>query len=160
MFSKIIDTMNEWVGVTCVLILASMVAVVFMQASLRYVFNYTIFWAEELARFLQIWMIFLGSALAFEKLGHVNVPFFINRAPSLIKVSMFIFVQIATLCFLFFLIYKGIFLVNSGWIMHSTALDISLGYIYAAAPVSGLLMFLNVAKNTAQYFVKQLKKEY
>ncbi len=40
-----------------------MLVIRFAQVVPRYFFNYTPEWSEELARFLFVWVVFLGSAL-------------------------------------------------------------------------------------------------
>jgi TRAP-type C4-dicarboxylate transport system permease small subunit len=149
--------MNRWVGIFCVAVFALMVVTVFTQATLRYVFQYTVSWAGELARYLQIWLTYLGACLAFERLGHVNISFFVDKLPPLIHLIVSLFAQFVTLIFLIFLIYKGSFLVKVGWIMHSTAMDIPMSCIYAAAPLSSIFMFLNVSSNIIEY-IKRYRK--
>ena len=157
MLSKITKIINKWVGISCIIVFVLMVGTVFVQASLRYVFHISIFWAEELARYLQIWLTYLGACLAFEGLSHVNISFFVDKLPPLIKLIVSLFAQFVTLIFLIFLIYKGIFLVMAGWIMHSTAMDISLSYVYAAAPFCSIFMCINVLNNIAEY-IEHYKK--
>jgi len=53
-----------------------MLIVIFAQVVTRYSFGYTPEWSEELARFLFVWVVFLGSALEEEgqvKNGHLGL---------------------------------------------------------------------------------------
>ena len=55
----------------CIFLLALMSLVVIVQVFSRYIFNFSFVWAEELVRYLMIWMVMLGSALVqagFERL--------------------------------------------------------------------------------------------
>ena len=49
-----------WVSVVA---MGVMLLLIFMQVITRYFFGYTFEWSEELARFLFVWVVFLGSAL-------------------------------------------------------------------------------------------------
>jgi hypothetical protein len=46
-----------------VVAMSVMLVIIFAQVVTRYLFNYTPEWSEELARFLFVWVVFLGSAL-------------------------------------------------------------------------------------------------
>mgnify|MGYP006185517733 CR=1 FL=1 len=61
MFERVFVEANKW---ALIAILAAMACIVFANVSLRYLTNYSITWAEEVARYLMIWMTFLGAGLA------------------------------------------------------------------------------------------------
>ena len=65
-FERIFVAINKWV---VVLLLAAMSSIVFANVSLRYLSNFSITWAEEVARYLMIWMTFLGAGLS------LRIPF-------------------------------------------------------------------------------------
>ena len=44
-------------------LLSVVVVVTLLQIVLRYAFNAPLIWSEELARFLTVWMTFLGAAI-------------------------------------------------------------------------------------------------
>lgn len=48
-------------------------ALVLVAVFFRYVLNNPLYWSEEAARFLLIWLAFAGAALAFERGHHVNM---------------------------------------------------------------------------------------
>lgn len=45
----------------------------------RYVFNFSLAWADELSRFLFIWVIFVGAALAYFRDEHISVGLLVDR---------------------------------------------------------------------------------
>ena len=53
----------------------------FANVLLRYLFLHPIFWAEELARYLMVWMIFLGAGKVAGGEGHISVPVLTDRLP-------------------------------------------------------------------------------
>lgn len=59
-------------------LLGVMVTVIFLQVIYRYVFKAPLAWSEELARFLFIWVSFIGGALAAMRGGHISVTIFVD----------------------------------------------------------------------------------
>lgn len=55
------------------LLIAATVSLTFGQVVLRYVFNQPQTWAEEVGRYLFIWITFLGAAVAFSRDIHIRV---------------------------------------------------------------------------------------
>ena len=55
------------------LLIAATVSLTFGQVVLRYVFNQPQTWAEEVGRYLFIWITFLGAAVAFARDTHIRV---------------------------------------------------------------------------------------
>src|SRR5512139_1420801 len=69
------------VRVTLVCMVAVMTAIIIMQVMLRYVFLYSLSWSEEVARYLMIWVSFLGASLAVRYGFHIGVEFIVARIP-------------------------------------------------------------------------------
>lgn len=61
-------------------------ALVFAQVLTRYVFLYSVPWMEELTRFLMIWMVLLGTAVAVKQKQHIviDVVDIIIKSPRLL----------------------------------------------------------------------------
>ncbi|MBT2773199.1 TRAP transporter small permease [Halomonas sp. ISL-60] len=47
----------------------------------RALFNYSLPWADELARMLFIWLVFIGAAAAFTRYEHIAVDALVRRLP-------------------------------------------------------------------------------
>ncbi|TVP49048.1 MAG: TRAP transporter small permease [Halomonas sp.] len=47
----------------------------------RSLFNYSLPWADELARMLFIWLVFIGAAAAFSRYEHIAVDALVRRLP-------------------------------------------------------------------------------
>ena len=56
-----------------------MTLLVAAQVLLRYVFNHSIFWSEELSRFLLVWLTFLGASVVYYRGAHACVDFLYTR---------------------------------------------------------------------------------
>jgi TRAP-type C4-dicarboxylate transport system permease small subunit len=68
----------EWM---LVLALAAMVAMVFGNVVLRYVFDSGIAVSDELSRFLFVWLTFLGAVTVFRHGGHMGFDMVVTALP-------------------------------------------------------------------------------
>ena len=50
-----------------------MIGVVAAQVFFRYVLNHSLFWSEELARYILVWLTFLGASVAYRRGVHPRV---------------------------------------------------------------------------------------
>jgi len=67
--------------------LAASVVLVSFQIFLRFVFNTPLTWTEEVDRYLFVWSVYLGSAVAVAKKAHIRVTIFIELGgPKLDKI--------------------------------------------------------------------------
>lgn len=77
------DLMDHWIMILCILFLIILTIIIFFQVILRYVFSSPLVWVEEIARFLFIWITFLGSYLALRKEMHFQVKILTNYLPKI-----------------------------------------------------------------------------
>jgi TRAP-type C4-dicarboxylate transport system permease small subunit len=77
--------------------LALMCILVFLNVVLRYGFNSNILVTEELARYLFVWLIFLGSISAFSRNHHIRVQAVLLLCPEGARRVIGIFSQLAML---------------------------------------------------------------
>ncbi len=70
---KIFEAIETHTGIIILIIMSLLVIV---QVFSRYLFNYSFVWAEELVRYLMIWMVMIGAALVQAKNDHIRIDFF------------------------------------------------------------------------------------
>ena len=90
----------------CVLILAVMSCLVFLNVVLRYGFNSSISTTEEVSRYMFVWLTFLGAVLAFSENQHVNVTILTERLSHIKRKILYVFTDILML-FCCYLIVSG-----------------------------------------------------
>jgi TRAP-type transport system small permease protein len=91
---RVVDTLF---GALVTALLAALVGVVGLNIGGRFLFNYSIPWADELSRFLFIWLIFVGAALAYFRGEHILVSFLTERLPSKAALSLRLFQNLLVL---------------------------------------------------------------
>lgn len=97
--SKILEMM-------VVVMLAVMACMVFANVVLRYGTNTSITIAEELSRYLFVWVTFLGAILMFKENGHVSVTVFPDKL-SLRKRKMLFLLTDGIMLYCCYLIFMG-----------------------------------------------------
>ena len=128
-----------------VLLLAAMAIVIFANVVLRYTTSQSIEWAEEVARYLMVWLTFLGAGPVLRYGGHIAVENLQDSLPP--RAAMALRVVIAALLFAFFafMVWFGVLYVERAQFQMTPTTQISMGWVYAAMPVGGLLLMLHFA---------------
>ncbi|MBW2064611.1 MAG: TRAP transporter small permease [Deltaproteobacteria bacterium] len=124
----------------CVFLLFLMSLVVIMQVFSRYMFNYSFVWAEELVRYLMIWMVMIGAAIVQSKNDHIRIDFFPLLAGAKGRRIMETVFRLCTLTFLAIIAVKGIKIALFNRLFESSGLRISMFWPTLAIPVGATLM--------------------
>lgn len=136
------------------LLFATMVVLVFAQVYTRFLTNRSLTWSEELSRFLMVWMVFLSSALTFRKGGHITVDNLVKALPPTVNRVASMVASLLMLVFLVILLWGSTIVLPTTAMQKSPANNIVMAYVYAAIPLSALLMSVDVIRN----FVRSVKK--
>jgi len=121
----------DWIldRVTLIL-LAVLLLVVGAQIFARYVLNHSLFWSEELARYLFIYLVFLGSAIVLRRNGHIQVSFFVERLPPGPQRSVAVLVDLLLLGFVGIVLVQSVRLALMVWTVPTAALLIPWTLVY------------------------------
>ncbi|MXX56911.1 MAG: TRAP transporter small permease [Gemmatimonadetes bacterium] len=125
-------------------LLVTVSAVVLLQVLMRYLFAQPNPWSEEVSRFCFIWLSLLGASLAVEHRGHFRFEQVTKTLAPGAKRVVEVGARVAVLVFSFLLIGTGIALVDLTAGERSAALNLPVALVYAAAPVSGVLMVVHM----------------
>jgi TRAP-type C4-dicarboxylate transport system permease small subunit len=140
--ASILQVTRTVVRAVVVVVFATIVVVVFGQVVSRFLFNAPFSWSEELARYLQVWLIMLGSATCLRKGLHLTVDYAIHSLPQGTKRKLHLLSLAAILFFLAVVFVSGISLIAATLNQRTAALQIPVWAVYLAIPVGSLLMFL------------------
>ena len=122
--------------------LAAMTGIIFALVVTRYTFSYSISWAEELTRYLMVWMAFLSSAVLVHQDSHLNIDLVTNKLGPKAQDILYVVFRVVELAFLVVLITNGWEYAQSVKVSISPATGLSMFWVSLAIPVSALLMFL------------------
>lgn len=128
-------------GVLIVLTI-SMFIVVSYNVFMRFVMNQSVGWADELSRFIFIWISFLGAVLAYRSDEHVGLGFLVERIRSRKLLRGVVFLQqLLVLLVLIFLAWYG-YKASTTVMNVSPALAIPMSWVYLIVPFCAFLMCL------------------
>jgi TRAP-type C4-dicarboxylate transport system permease small subunit len=134
------NRLAEW---AMALLICAMTLLVGAQIAGRFLFGYSIFWSDELARFLLVWIAFLGMTVGVRRGAHPGVDSLVRALPPTWARGA----SLAAIggCTLFFLVMVGYgtVLVLRTWGQVSPSLGLRMGVPYLAVPTAGLLMGLH-----------------
>ncbi len=131
------------------LAMAAMVAMVFGNVVLRYLFDSGILVSEELSRFLFLWLTFLGAVAVLRRGGHLGFDTVVQALPRGGRLLCRILSALLTLavCLVFLWGAWPLVLVNLD--NASPVSGLPLGWAYASALVSGVGLSLLAAADLA-----------
>ena len=114
------------------------------QVFFRYVINASLSWTEEAARFLTIWTVFLGVAIALRTKSLIAVEVVVQFVPQKIEKLFKVIVLLFSMFLVGYLILLGIELCVDAANQDSTALGIPMWIPYASIPVGSFFTLLNI----------------
>ena len=140
----------KWCGVSTAIVMTVMI---FLQVIYRYVLGESLSFSEELARYMFIWSVAMGSALALRTRSHIGVEILVERLPETISSQARIVANVLNLTFFGLLIWYGFEMVFETMDQESAALELPMGYVYLAVPLSGIILVICEIRNALEDFL-------
>jgi TRAP-type C4-dicarboxylate transport system permease small subunit len=137
---KILTQLENWVLFTAVM--AGLISM-FFNVVLRYGFNYSLAWSEELVREVIIVTTFIGCSAAIKNRNMITINAVAQLVPRL-KLPLDMVSHVATLIYSVMIGYLGwqMALQQAATNQKTIYMQIPLVFFYAILPVNGLMMFL------------------
>jgi len=120
----------------------SMALIVAVQVFCRYVLNASLFWSEELARYMLVWLTFFGATVAYYRNLHPGVDVLTTRLSPGKQRLAGLMVHLVCMLLSLVMIISG---TEFAWFIRqqiSPALSIPKWIILTVIPVSGGIFFL------------------
>lgn len=154
---RILNFYNRTEEHILVIIFVIMLTVTFIQVIMRFVFNNSLSWADEFARFLFVWLSWLGISIGARKGEHIKITMLVDKMPFYVAHLINILSDIIVIIICFVTIYYSVFLTHAMVGTRYISLHISYAWGYAAIPISCALMILRLLLSITAS-VKTLKK--
>lgn len=136
---KILSFFEDWT-----LFLSVMVALLalFINVILRYGFNYSLAWSEEVVREVIMYTTFVGCSVAVKNRSMIKIDALYQLVPGA-RFPLSIFSNMVILAFSVMMIYYGTEMAKLQVATNQTTviLQIPIVYLYAFLPLTGVLMF-------------------
>jgi TRAP-type C4-dicarboxylate transport system permease small subunit len=141
--------LDRLIQLFCISLLDIMVAVALWQVASRYVFGSPSTLSEEFLRFALIWISIMGAAYVAGQSQHVSMSLLVDLMPLRGQLKWGMVIQMVFLLFaVSVLIMGGGHAVSISMTQISPVLQIPMGLIYSALPVSGVIIVLYSLINT------------
>jgi TRAP-type transport system small permease protein len=133
----------RWVGIT---LFAALTLCLFWSVVIRYfaIFGGSLPWVEEFARFVFIWMAFLGAIVALDRGEHIAIDLLAKALPRRAGIVLGWLVDTISLGFLAVYTAKGADLARLTADQVSPQLSLPMSWVHAAIPISGVIMMLQL----------------
>ncbi len=152
MISRILDTLDralswfeEWSLYLCVMV--GMISL-FINVVLRYGFNYTLAWSEELIREIIIYTTFIGCSAAIKNRSQITIDVVVQLAPRL-RTPLAYVSNVAVLAYCVFMVALGSEMAaqQSQTDQRTILLEIPLVVLYSILPLMGTMMGIRTIQN-------------
>lgn len=107
----------------------------------RFVFNYSLAWADELSRYVFIWVIFIGAALAYFRDEHISVDLLVKRLGSRAAAVLNLIRDLLVLAVLLVLLWGSVGVLTT-FAQSSAILGVPLRLVNVSVPIAAALMTL------------------
>lgn len=141
--------------VVCSVLLVILMSVLGVQVFFRYVLYKSLAWNEELARFVFIWIVYLGISLGAKRNEHIRVVIFTKIFPESWRKPLSYITDFGWFAFCVYIFWLGVQMLQT--MFHykhlSAALQWNMAYIYIIIPLSFFLTSFRIA----QYYFRRWK---
>ena len=139
---KVLSFFEEWT--LFITVIAALIAL-FFNVILRYGFNYSLAWSEELVREVIIYTTFIGCSAAVKNRSLIKIDASVQLLPKL-KIPLTFFSNVVVGIFSVMMIYYGwqMAVLQARTFQKTIIMQIPLVYLYAVLPLMGTLMLIRV----------------
>ena len=140
---RISGLINRWIEYLLFGLGLTMALVIAVQVFFRYVLNHSLFWSEEFARFLLVWLTFLGASTAYYRKANPSVNFIYTRMSPLWKQISSLLTHLASIALFAVMIIYGCKFAYFIRLQISPALQLPKWIIMSIIPLSGVVLMVH-----------------
>ncbi len=140
---RLSTAINTWVEYLLFGFGFAMTLVVALQVLFRYGFNQSLFWSEELARYLLVWLSFLGASVAYRRKAHPGIDVLQKKMPRVLQKQCRILVHLVSLAIFAVMIYFGCRFAYFVRLQISPALYLPKWIVFIIIPLSGSILTIH-----------------
>ena len=161
---ELIARMNSLLRHVVGAMLGVMVVIVATQICVRFVLpKFGIIaaapWTEELARYLMVWCVFLGAAVAARSGALIAMDSVADALPPALGDATRTVGLLLTIAFFGLLVWLGVRWVAFGTMETSTVMALPMSWVYAAMPVGSLVAIINIlALMVERHFLRRSER--
>ncbi|AZO93365.1 TRAP transporter small permease [Halocella sp. SP3-1] len=147
---------TELINLIISLLFIAMFIVIIIGVWKRYVINNPWFGAEEAARYLMVYLVFIGICSAYNKNRHPSLTFVINRFSPAFRRVWFIIIDLIIFVLLIYMFKYGMEKTVMAVYSKTPALRLPFNWIFISIPIGSVLMMIQlVLKYLKVVFIKE-----
>jgi TRAP-type C4-dicarboxylate transport system permease small subunit len=123
-----------------VFLLSAMSLVILLGVFFRYVLVRPLPWAEDLGRYLTVWIALFGVGIVMQQKGHVAVTVAVDALPHRARIILLLVSKILVLLFALVMGFLSVQLLLTMMPQVSPTLHIRMRYVYLGFPLFGFLL--------------------
>mgnify|MGYP003373436213 CR=1 FL=1 len=153
--TKIKTFLDKLLFSICVVIMVVLVIDVTWQVLSRYLVGEPSLFTDEAARFLMVWLTFLGGAYMFGSDSHLSVNSLRDMMPAKLQNTVFVFTYLLIGAFAVLVMILGSqLLILRTLSQPSPSLGIPMGYFYSILPISAGFIIAYMILNLGEMLYK------
>jgi len=130
----------------CGAFLLTMISLVIVNVFLRYLFDYSIFWAEEVATMCFVWCVFIGASATYKHKMDLGIDLLIKKTPPKIERAIRFAVQMILLLLNGYIFYMAIVFTKIAWAKPTAVLGVSSAVVNSSLIVGFGLITLHTIR--------------
>ena len=128
--------------ILCGFFLLSMVSLVIVNVLLRFIFSYSITWAEEVSTICFVWSVFVGASAVYKHKMDIGIDVLVLKLPFTTQHYVRLLVSFLLLTINGYIFYMSIVFTSISWIKPTAVLGISSAIFNSALIVGfGMITF-------------------
>ncbi|HAQ40569.1 MAG TPA: TRAP transporter small permease [Clostridiales bacterium] len=140
--NKVISFLDKSEEISLVIMYSVMVLVIFLQVIMRYCFNNSLSWSEELGKFLFVWLSWIGISIGAKRGEHIKITLFTDKLPAKAAHVANIISEMILIGICAVTVYYGWSLVISQSGVHYAGIKISMAWGYLSVVIGCALMII------------------
>jgi TRAP-type C4-dicarboxylate transport system permease small subunit len=146
MLQRLLDALDHALTAVLVAAVAVMVTVVSAQVLLRYGFNRSIDWADEIGRLAFVWSIFLAIPLGVRRGAHIGIDLLTDALPEALRKGLKRAGAALCAALMFAVAWAALGVAREQWDELMATVDWSVGWFIVPVGLGALLSALHLVR--------------
>ena len=161
-YKTVLDYIEKVIKVILFIALAALCVVAFTEVVRCYIFHKSFRWADEMCRYLLIWITFLGATMLFRRRRLVHFDFGHDKLPPKVLAAITLLAHIIAMVMICFLLVRAYKFSFSPILMRQKSMTmsfLSMSMVYGVVPISFTIMLLYGVEHFPKLVRDVFKKE-
>ena len=146
------NLLRNWEEIISGIGMVVIIAVISLNVFLRYFFNNSISWAEEISVIGFSCVIFIGSAAVFKRRMHVGIDFVVGLLPNRARMAVSFATSVFTVFFCSYISYLGWIYSVASWEKPTSILHIPYFFVNIPICIGFISMTVHAIMDVCVYF--------